>query len=286
MKKLMPNILFHIESERLFDLLEKFNERKLNYERRLPVAKTPYHGIISTIDVSFEEKDLKKFLEIIKEENYKSRIRLYKLKDNYYRPFVVQNENNYLIYTTFFYQKLCNAENFVAQKNDISDYNFLECFEITAKTENEAKGYYRSVAHIPASEYLTNTDTGTFNIKTFNNNNDYTVITNAINIRDIITSYRSFYDDLFSLPIYNGISEFQVIEYYISFMENMVIHFAEDVDIVELYSKDNGVLTEKPMLKFSKSKTSNKLEENVVDIINNFLEQQYGLKRKNTYKVD
>ena len=284
----MPNVIFRIEAEHiniLMKLMLSLQKKAINFQQRKEVALTPYHNVLCSIDIAIEETNLKEFLEIVKNEKLKSKIRLYSLKDKYYRPYLIPDEKNSLIYTTFFYQKLNIPESFVETSKtpniEPSVYNFLENFEITKNDEYMIEGYYKSTATIPVWGQLINTDTGIFNMHAINDNDSYIVITDITNIRDIIISKESYYDELFHLPLTNGLSKAQIVEYYIPFMQDTILHFAENIDIVELYTNINGVLSEKPMMKFSKSKISNKLEENATETINVFLKQQQDyLKRK------
>lgn len=241
--------IFQLEAEQLLTVSLKLKRANIKVMDiwdmdGIPLNVFPYSDILSSMYICVKESQMPLFLQILDSEKEEGKhLRVYKLENlkdlfgkNYgYRPFISIPNKNILFYTTFFCQKLMHSEEF-AENIDL-DLNFLETLEITDKSKDSAKGYYRTVEHMFNQKFLTTIDTGLFVVESKKIENGYQVNTNLTDIREVIKYYETPYDSLFQIPAKNGVSDFKMEEYYIDY-ENFFIHFEAGNDKIEIYNKD------------------------------------------------
>lgn len=277
--------IFHIEGTELNALKKFIHTKNLRYEvlTKLQDCKTPYNHFLPFINVLIPDVELQLFLTKLEELKTRSPIKLYTKEKyeigskiyNYYRPFVLPIKENPFIETTFVYQQLRYPDIF--SQEGIT--NFLEEFKITSQENNKVTGYYQSITYAIDTGDLGNRDTGTF---TMNCDFDTTVciITSELmNIRDVMRKQRTAYDDLFEFPLTNGVSTYQMTEYYLPFDDENILHFAEDVYKIEVYKKENGKMKMKPYKVFSNDNIKDDFEKDLVEAVHEFLNQEDSQRR-------
>lgn len=227
------------------------------------------------------------FLERIKEENLKSKkIELYKLEETEdgmkYHLYTYINSEDLMFATTFFYQKLKNGEEFISKEilEGIEDSNYLDTVQITKREGNTIEGEYRSIGHMMNHNFTVNTDHGTFKVSSQYKNNQYVVTSEMRNIRKIIKNYPTPYDYLFAIPNKDGVSRITLEEYYALFMNVYFIHYAKDVDRIEVYDRGaDGKLVPYSIRSFPKDYPMTDFEKSILNFIDYEPKLEKNLKR-------
>lgn len=274
---------YQIEGSMVSNLLEKLNKNNIQYIDGLCSSKSPYRTSGMALELEIQNKlDIPKFLEIVATEQAQNQIRIYSLEEGFPRPIIFTNNQIPNIQTTFLFKQLHQSEHFVQLDQDICDCNFLETFGLTKNEYGNMEGYYRSSAYIPGSDQLTCTDTGVFTIECIEEENSYTLETVAKNVRFYLGNiYPTPYDILFQIPDTNGISEVHIIEHYIHVFDNIVIHYADDLDLVEVYELDNMQMNLIPSKILStKAEPINEQEKIILSIVSELKQKKEEQKRK------
>ncbi len=277
--------IFHIEGTEL-DALKKFMyTRNLRYEvlTKLQECITPYNHFLPSVNVIISEEELKLFLEKLEELKPTSFIKLYTKEKyvigskiyNYYRPFVLPIKENPFIETTFLYKQLRYPDTFYQE----GITNFLEEFKITSQENNKVSGYYQSLTYAIDTGEFGNKDAGTFTMICDLDRECYKVTSKLMNIRDIIRKKNTTFDYLFDFPLENGVSTYQMTEYFLTYDEENVLHFAEGMQEIEVYRKENGKMKTKPYKVFSNDNIKDDLEKDLAKAVHEFLNQEDAQRR-------
>ncbi len=276
-KRNIMNTIFHVESEHLLQVIQELNQRKIKYTRinLLPHAKTPYQNMYIGMDVEIEETEIPKFLRCIQEISLKTIIRLYRKEIwqtkleaiPYYRPYPIMGTS--LLKTTYLYQKLRQGENF--QKDFLNVVgnpfpSFLEQIEVTLEKENYIKGLYQSVSHALNSDKVVSEDLGKFEIEAIEKGKNYKLLTKVENYRKQFLSQATLNDYLFETPCKNGTSTYKMLEYYVPYKDDTILHFGEETNKIELYKKEETIDCI-PEYTFWKNNITNTLEKEIVAYI-------------------
>ena len=278
---------YYIESNAAL-LQDILLNKKWNHD--LPEFKTPYTGKIWGREFSIPEEDITEFLETIYTLGKIDCIRLFSKERNHYRPVIFKNKSNPYLYTTFLYKMLAQGECFVSLEEDTMVLNFLERFEIENEgifpeefNRNETssvRGIYCSGVPFSSEGKNCINDIGTFKVYSTANNQTHQVYSTLDNIRYIITStVKSPYDELFGFPNEKGVTKTKFVEYYIPYKESSVIHFADDIGIIELYNKRDQMELE-PIHTFQKDKASKtSMEQDILKTIEEYKKEIVGTSR-------
>ena len=261
--------------------------KKWNHE--LPEFKTPYTGKIWGMEISIPEEDAPKFLKMICALKKRDYTRLYSKEKNQYCPIILKNQKTPYLYTTFIYKMLEHGECFVSPQEDMINLNLLEEFEIDEDNFlkefnwDEAtlvRGYYRSATRLPFEEINNVSDIGTLNVCDVAKNQTHQVRSILENIRFIeVGIVKSPYDELFGFPNGNGVTKKEFVEHYIPYTESSVIHFADDIGIIELYNKADQMELE-PIHTFQKDKEYKKfIEQDILKTIEEYKKKMVGSSR-------
>ncbi len=273
------NTVFHIESENLLQIIQELNNAKIEYTRinNLSNTQTPYQNIYDGMDIEIEESNLPAFLRWMQRISREVKLYLYR-KENwqtkinaipYYRPYPIEEEENPLFKTTFFYQKLRRAEEFQSDFSDIEKEvypSFLEHIEITRKEENHLVGLYESISHPFNSSKVVAEDLGKFDIQTIKEEGAYKILTKIENRRKQFRNQGTLNDYLFEIPSKNGMSTYQMLEYFILYQKDCVLHFGEETAKVELY-KRKGNMEYILLHTFLRTKATNEEEKQIITSI-------------------
>lgn len=255
-------MVFHIESPDVKIFLE-LSENK-NFQIQLGEYFSPYNGECNTFDVFMEKKHLGEFLNMIRKYRQKSAVRIYTKEEDYYRPFLIEEPKFQKIYNTFFYRILKNSEHYVEEMEDL-DYNFLELFEVAEESPNNYKGYYKSLTLIPRSTRITNTDTGSFQMQIETEDQNSCITTSFENIRIYQDFYYpSPYSKLMNLKNKNGLTKGQMKEYFVRFTEECLIHFADNLNIIEVWFQN------KELKMIQKQNPNSEWENEIIEFVNNY----------------
>lgn len=229
---------YQLEGPAIYKLRYNLMENNILFTEEMSSKKTPYRQYGSSIEIEIQnDLDIPKFLKLAELDQIENQTRIYSMEEGIPRPVIFENKQMPLFQTTFFFKQLQKSEQFLYLDRDICDRNFLETFETKKDNYGNIEGYYRASAYLPGGEYLTCTDTGTFTSDCICEVNNYTIETTMKNIRYYIgpRCYMTPYDILFSIPDVNGVSETKLVEHYVQIFSNLVIHYADNLDIIEVY---------------------------------------------------
>lgn len=278
----MKNMVFHIESENLSQVILELDQAKIKYIRinEFLSAQTPYQNIYKGMDIEIGEQEVPDFLRTIQKLSVKNKIVLYRKekwqgKINscfYYRPYPFE-ELPFYLKTTFLYQKLRRAEEFLPDFSNATgnvNLSFLENMQVTLQEENHLRGAYESISHPLNSAKIIAEDLGNFEMQAIQEEDAYKVLTQIENHRKQLQSQKTINDYLFEIPAKNGISAYKMLEYYIPYDEETIIHYGLETKRRELYLKKDGAMDLVPYYKYDCTESLNETEKIVEETIENY----------------
>lgn len=221
---------------------------------------TPYQGLFSCCEVTIKKEELGKFLKKVRGSKKDKSIRkIYLKQGNQYIPMINLHPEDYLLYTTFFYKNLNNSE---------SKEERLENLVIETKSSDFVRGYYRTTKWNDENTKIEKENSGIFQVS-----NEKSGIDNIVHIfmqNALLREKQS--------PI---VREFESKEYYYSFTDKIILHFAENIETVEVYAKINEEMSLIPFKTFNKNKKDLKKQEQLyLENINHFLQEQSNTRKR------
>lgn len=249
------------------------------YQKKLPRYRTPYNE--KSWEISFDrENEWQECLKILGKYLYE--IQFYHVRNGYYEPFVLDDVNYPYKKTTFFYQMLAYPERFISNIDAFLEHHFLEKYTILCEDKKGViYGYYRAVKHYPISNRIVQEENGLINIKKDLLSNGSIIKTKIENNRNTIwpNCEVSPYDELFGFQ--EGITEIEITEYFIKGSKDFVIHYGENIDRIEIYPMQNGIMLPTPSKVFQKSQENlGLMEQEILRTIELFTKSGSILKRK------
>lgn len=277
---------FHIETEDVLKIQKDLEGKGVQFKKEslvYPNLLIPHYHHLQNLDLVINEGNLKKFLEVIKCLKEKMSIFIYECSckeksEGIYKPFLLPDEKNPLFPTLFLYQMLAHPKEFLEKSqipfSTFDAENFLETIKITQKQEKTLNGYYKSIACQKESTFVTSTDTGLFQLQYKKEMGDHKIVSQIENIHEVIKTKTSLYENLFPIASKSGQYKWQISEYYIPFINDSLLHFGENIDIVEVYGKKNNQRDNIPFYIFRKEKPQEEFERDALDAIKIFFNRQ------------
>lgn len=263
---------FYIETNSI-EVIKKMEGLNINNEHQ-----TPYQNYFCCFEVQVLEKDLLLFMDKIKKLRKKCALKTYIKRENKYEPFIMLDKNNELLYTTFFYKSL-NNPSFNGEKNDGS---VLENLDISKSEQDYIRGFYRCTKWSEDQTRVVNEHTGEFQLSKESDGKSSIVHIFRQN-HHITNEQPSIYDKILPAPWNQKIKDIETKEYYIHFTEDIILHFADEKEIIEAYVKSRDGMSNIPYRIFNKnSENLSKVEQEMVLAVENYqkyLSEQIERKR-------
>lgn len=280
----MEKLALLLEGRNLSGIKKILKTKKVKYKTIDAIFKTPYWTRLESLEFHFKtQKDLEECMNILLRKNKFFQLNIYTIEKGYYKPYILPDLKHPYIQTTFLFQKLAHSIEFVPTKDKIEMRNFLESFELQ-DIDSKVKGKYIASTYYLNSEVMLNEDMGQFLINCIEENKDYHVISQVHNTRRSIIREEKLapYNILFGFPHTTSFTDFKLEEYYIRYSDDYVIHFASNIDIIELYERKNDKMSVHPCKRFRRSDIElGILEQEILTAINNFmLQKDYKREKK------
>lgn len=254
---------FYIETDNI-DFMIKLSKR---YNISSPKNVTPYQNALYSIELNISKEELLSFFKTIEKETKKSLVKTYIKHKEKYEPFLILDTENQLIYTTFFYKNLNNLS------QSINTTGALENLVINSGEKDWARGYYRCTKWNKQSTEVINEHHGKFQISEEKDENNSVIHIFMQNVHPI-KKEKSVFDHVFSTPWNQKVKDLESEEYYIPYTNDIILHAAPNIDVIEAYTKVDGRMSITPFRVFRRTKENLSKMEQAILLTVNFYEQE------------
>ncbi len=254
---------FYIEADSINSIIKISKKYSIN----CPQYVTPYQGYLFNIEVNVSEEELLRFFEVVKKTSKNNLVKTYIKQKGKYEPFITLNTDDKLVYTTFFYKNLNNLG------QSVNTTGALENLIINSRKKDWIRGYYRCTKWNEQNTEVTNEHSGKFQISEEKDEKN-SIIHIFMQNTHPVKKENSSYDNVFIVPWNQKVKDIESEEYYITYTDDIILHAAPNMDVIEAYTKIDGIMSLTPFRVFSRTKENLSIMEQYFLLAVNNYEQE------------